>query len=133
MNRRAFDSNETLFLLAAALTLLAITVTVPAPAAAQLDDEAVTRDNCNDCHSFNRVEAKGKSRFGWGLSVWRMEAVHGCDLGDGEREQVPDYLAENYPRRDGEPSRDLAEYFFAGTFLVLALIVVNLVLVYRRR
>lgn len=122
----------------AAAALLVASLLLPAlggaPASAQVGNASlVTQDICGECHGFEQVSSKGKSRFGWNLAVWRMEAVHGCSIDEGEREAVLDHLAENYPRREGAPSRDLMEYVFGAVVLLLAVSAASLWFSLKRR
>ena len=85
-----------------ALVLSALVVACGKPAEpaepaqpAELDGEALAKERCSACHSFERVETAKKTPEEWKANVERMVAK-GAKLDADEQEAVIEYLSEAY-------------------------------------
>jgi quinohemoprotein amine dehydrogenase len=62
--------------------------------------EALLNSKCSACHvaepdgSLSRINAQRKTPEGWNMTLFRMEQVHGMQIGDDERRTLIKYLAD---------------------------------------
>lgn len=81
----------------AAIGVAAALLLLGSAASAAVDGEQRLRERCHGCHGAEAYETKRHTALAWRLVVWRMQLLHGAQLGEGDPRLIVKQLVTSGP------------------------------------